>query len=107
MDKQLETNTSYIQVRCDIDQCGRLASDFVRKHFGTKEFATLSGNKEHNSLTIGFGYKVDGHSREVGHILYAIDLDLKVCVVVINAFAKKRFIEHLKVSGVNYKELQE
>ena len=105
MGKELDINTAFIQVRSDIDICGKLASDFVRKHFGTKEFATLSGNKEHNSLTIGFGYNVDGHSREVGHILH--EFGVKVCVVVINAFAKKRFIEHLKVSGVNYKELQE
>lgn len=105
MDKELENNIAFIQVRVDIVQCDKLASEFVRKHFGSDEFSTISGNNENNKLTIGFGYKVDGLSREVGHMLYKFGV--KVCVVVINAFAKKRFIEHLKVSGVRYKELQD
>ena len=105
MNKEFETNTAFIQVRVDIDQCGKLASEFVRKHFGSDEFSTISGNSANNKLTISFGNKVDGLSREVGHMLYKFGV--KVCVVVINAFAKKRFIEHLKVSGVRYRELQD
>ena len=53
MDIQLGTNTAFIQVRVDIDLCGSLASKFVRKHFGSDEFSTISTDQENNKLTLG------------------------------------------------------
>ena len=104
MDKLLYTNTAFIQIRVDIDLCGSLVSKFLRKHFGTKEFTTLSTDQENDSLIIGFGYKVDGYEREVGHIIYKPD-GLEMCIVVINDFAKKRFIEHLKATDFVFRVL--
>ena len=104
MDKQLDTNTAFIQVRVDIDLCGSLASKFVRKHFGSDEFTTLTTDQENNSLIIGFGYKVDGYPREVGHIIYELG-GLEMCIVVINDFAKKRFLDHLNATDVVYRVL--
>ena len=102
MNKQLDTNTAFIQVRVDIDQCGRIVSKFVRKHFGSDEFSTISGEQD-NKLSLGFGYKVDGYPREVGHILHKYGV--KMCVVVINNFAKKRFIQHLNTTDIVFRIL--
>jgi len=55
---------------------------------------------------MGFGYKVDGYPREVGHIHYKWDLDLAVCWVVINEFAKKRFMDHLETTDVVFRVLK-
>lgn len=104
MNELLDTNTAFIQVRVDIDLCGSFASNFIRKHFGTKEFTTLSTDQENDSLIIGFGYKVDGYDREVGHIIYKPD-GLEMCIVVINDFAKKRFIEDLKTTDYVFRIL--
>ena len=105
MDKQLDTNTAFIQVRVDIDLCGSLASEFVKKHFGSDQFSTISSDQENHSLIIGFGYKVNGYEREVGHIIYK-PADLVMCIVVINEFAKKRFIDHLDNNDVKYRVLK-
>ena len=105
MEKQLDANTAFIQVRCDIDQCSRLASEFVKKHFGSDQFSTISTDQENDKLIIGFGYKVDGYPREVGHILYEPS-GLEMCIVVINDFAKKRFLDHLDNNDVKYRVLK-
>ena len=104
MDKQLNANTAFIQVRVDIDLCGSLASEFVKKHFGSDQFSTISTDQENNTLSIGFGYKVDGYPREVGQILYEIG-GLEMCIVVINDFAKKRFIDHLETTDFVFRIL--
>ena len=102
MDKQIDTNTTFIQVRADIDLCGSLASKFIRKHFGSDEFTTLSTDQDEKKLIIGFGYKVDRYPREVGHLIYEPN-GLEMCIVVINDFAKKRFIDHLETTDVVFR----
>ena len=103
MEKELDHNSTFLEISSDIKEAGRLASGFVRKHFGSEEFSTFSGNNETKSLTLGFGYYIDGHPREVGNIIYKIDLN--VCVVVINDFAKKRFIDYMIESAVHYRKI--
>jgi len=106
MNKQLNANTTLIQIRVEIDHCGKIVSEFVRKHFGSDEFTTLSEHQHLRKIVMGFGYKIDGYPREVGHIHYKWDLDLAVCWVVINEFARKRFMEHLETSDVVYRVMK-
>ncbi len=97
MDKQLDINTTFIQVRLNVDQCGKMLSEFVREHFGTDEFSTISGYQG-IKITLGFGFKVDGHLREVAHILYTVGC--KICIVAIKNFARRRFIDYMNKADV-------
>lgn len=54
---------------------------------------------------MGFGYKFDGHSREIGHIVYFPEK--MSSTILINNFAMEKFIDFLDSNKMSYKVLDD
>ena len=89
----------------DFVKSGDLISDFTISCYSNNEITRQYEMKDDNVFRLDFGYKTDGLNRLLGTYLYRNDFEASA--IIINNFAKEKFIEFMDRVQVPYKVLEE
>lgn len=104
IEKELDVNTTVIEIATDLVTSGDLISDFTQQYYSDNEITREYELKNNNVFRLDFGYEIDGCNRLLG--TYIFNNKMGASCIIINNFAKENFIKFMNLWKVGFEIIE-